>query len=116
MNDGISSNLCSLHYASVDDAVDIIKKLGRGTQLVKLDVKDAYRIVPVHPSDCHLLGIRWRDRTYVDRALPFGLRSAPKIFSALADLVAWVLDQQGIPATLSRQFPVSRGTKLSARG
>ena len=96
VNDGISSNLCSLHYASVDDAVDIIKKLGRGTQLVKLDVKDAYRIVPVHPSDYHLLGIRWRDRTYVDRALPFGLRSAPKIFSALADLVAWVLDQQGI--------------------
>ena len=93
---GISSNLCSLHYASVDDAVDIIKKLGRGTQLVKLDVKDAYRIVPVHPSDYHLLGIRWRDRTYVDRALPFGRRSAPKFFSALADLVAWVLDQQGI--------------------
>ena len=63
---------------------------------MKLDVKDAYRIVPVHPSDYHLLGIRWRDRTYVDRALPFGLRSAPKIFSALADLVAWVLNQQGI--------------------
>ena len=61
VNDRISSNLCSLHYASVDDAVDIIKKLGRGTQLVKLDVKDAYRIVPVHPSDYHLLGIRWRD-------------------------------------------------------
>ena len=63
----------------------------------------------IHPSDYHLLGIRWRDRTYVDRALPFGLRSAPKIFSALAGLVAWVLDQLGIrstgnktPATLSR--------------
>ena len=96
VNDGISSNLCSLHYASVDDTVDIFKKLGRGTQLVKLDVKDAYRIIPVHPLDYHLLGIRWRDRTYVDRALPFGLRSAPKFFSAIADLVAWVLDQQGI--------------------
>ena len=96
MNDGISSILCSLHYASVSDAVDIIKKPGRGTLLVKLDVKDAYCIVPVHPSDYHLLGIRWRDRTYVDRALPFGFRSAPKFFSALADLVAWVLDQQGI--------------------
>ena len=91
VNDEISSNLCSLHYASVDDAVDIIKKLGRGTQLVKLDIKDAYRIVPIHPSDYHLLGIRWRDRTYVDRALTFGLRPAPNFFSALADLVAWYL-------------------------
>ena len=39
VNDGIYSNLCSLHYTSVDDAVDIIKKLGRGTQLVKLDIR-----------------------------------------------------------------------------
>ena len=34
--------------------------------------------------------------TYVDRALPFGLRSAPKIFSAVADMMAWVLHRAGI--------------------
>ena len=35
---------------------------------------------------------------YVDRALPFGLRSAPKIFSAcaVADTIAWVLHGAGI--------------------
>lgn len=96
INDGIPPALCSLHYASVDNAVDIIKQLGRGAQLVKLDVKDAYRIVPVHPSDyCHL-GLCWQGKTYIDRALPFGLRSAPKIFTAVADLIAWILHQQGI--------------------
>lgn len=96
VNDGIYSNLCSLCYASVDKAVSIIRKLGRGTQLVKLDIKDAYRIIPVHPGDYHLLGIRWHERTYVDRALPFGLRSAPKIFSAVADIIAWVFTTMGI--------------------
>jgi hypothetical protein len=96
VNDGISPDLCSLHYAKVDDAVNIIRRLGRSTQLVKLDLKDAYRIVPVHPADYHLLGIRWRGNTYVDRALPFGLRSAPKIFNAIADLIAWVLTCQGV--------------------
>ena len=65
-------------------------------EAVNLDIKDAYRIIPVHPDDYHLLGISWRGATYIDRALPFGLRSAPKIFSAVADLVAWVLHQQGI--------------------
>lgn len=30
------------------------------------------------------------------RALPFGLRSASKIFSAVADVVAWVLHSEGI--------------------
>ena len=95
VNDGISPSICSLRYASVDDAV-IIKQLGRGTQLVKLDIKDAYRIIPVHPDDYHFLGVSWRGETYVDRALPFGLRSAPKIFSAVADFISWVLHQQGI--------------------
>ena len=96
VNDGISPTLCSLHYTSVDEAVSIIKQLGRGTQLVKLDIKDAYRIIPVHPADYHLLGISWRGETYIDRALPFGLRSAPKIFSAVADLISWVIHQQGV--------------------
>ena len=47
INDGISPDLCSLHYAKLD-AVNVIRHLGRGTQLVKLDLKDAYLIVPVH--------------------------------------------------------------------
>ena len=68
--------------------------------LVKSDLKDAYRIVPVHPDDYHLLGIAWDECVYVDRALPFGLCSAPKIFSAVADFIAWVLHQQGIPHQL----------------
>ena len=96
VNDGILPGLCSLQYASVDTAVSMIKQLGIGTQLVKLDIKDAYRIIPVHPADHHLLGISWRGRVYVDRALPFGLRSAPNFFSAVADVIAWVLYQQGI--------------------
>ena len=57
VNDGISEVLCSLLYASLDDAVDLIRRLGLGTQLVKMDLKEAYRIVPVHPDDQHLLGI-----------------------------------------------------------
>ena len=41
VNDGISPELCFLQYARVDDVVTIIQQLGRGTQLVKLDLKDA---------------------------------------------------------------------------
>ena len=52
VNDGITEDLCSrirgqcssIHHQS--------------TQLVKLDLKDAYRIIPVHPHDYPLLGIR----------------------------------------------------------
>ena len=87
VNDGISENLCSLKYASVDDAVAIVQSLGHGAELAKLDLKDAYRIVPTHPHDYHLLGIQWMGEVFVDWALPFGLCSAPKIFSAISDFI-----------------------------
>ena len=96
VNDGISPELCSLQYSRVDDAVQIIRCLGQNAQLIKLDIKDAYRIVPINPCDYALLGLRWRNSTYIDRALPFGLRSAPKIFNAVADFITWVLASRGI--------------------
>ena len=35
--------------------------------------------------------MRWHGKYYVDLALPFGLRSAPYIFTAIADVVEWIL-------------------------
>ena len=64
--------------------------------LIKMDLERAYRQIPILPEDHSLLGISWEGRTYVDRALPFGLRSAPKIFSAVADMMAWALHKAGI--------------------
>ena len=84
VNDGVDSKLCPLTYASVDEAVSQIKLIGRGAMLAKFDIASAYRIIPVHPVDRLLLGMVWRDKLYVDGALPFGLRSAPKPFTALA--------------------------------
>ena len=81
VNDGISRDLCSLQYASVDDAVGILQRLGRSTQLIKLDIQDTYRIVPVHPSDYILLGINWNP-AYIDRRCPLVLDQRPR-FSML---------------------------------
>ena len=100
VNDGISSQLCSLSYASIDDAISTIIQLGRGTQLAKLDLESAYRIVPVHPHDRHLLGMEWGGKWYMDTVLPFGLRSAPKIFTALADGLIWIMGRNGIERAL----------------
>jgi hypothetical protein len=47
-------------------------------ELVKLDVKNAQRNVPVDPKDRHLLGMRWRGQVYVDAALPFDLSQYPR--------------------------------------
>ena len=63
VNDGIDSSLSSIRYASVDNAVEIIRSLGQGTLLTKFDLKDAYKFIPVHPSGHHRLGIMWDGAT-----------------------------------------------------
>ena len=52
-------------------------------------------MVPVHPQDRPLLGVEWEGRVYVDTALPFGLRSAPKFFNAVADVLEWIVRHRG---------------------
>ena len=91
VNDGIDKELAAVSYISVDDIVTRILKLGRGTLLAKTDIKQAYRNVPIHPEDRLLLGMQWEGKVYVDTALPFGLRSATLIFSALADALLWIM-------------------------
>ena len=64
--------------------------------MAKMDIRQAYRNIPIHPSDRVLLGMQWRGATYVDATLPFGLRSAPIIFSALADALQWIMERMGV--------------------
>ena len=90
-----------MRYASVWNAVQIIQQLGKGTQLAKLDLHNAYRMVPVHPDDHCLLGVCWGEDVFVDTALPFELRSAPKISCPSMDSAV----QRGhTPAALSGRF------------
>jgi hypothetical protein len=96
VNDGIEDHLGTPQYMSVENALDIARQLGRGCLLAKMDIKKAYRMIPVHPDDRPLLGMQWQDQLYLDATLPFGLRSAPKIFTAVADAAEWIARSAGI--------------------
>ena len=80
-----------MSYCSIDDAYDFINQLGPGTLLSKIDLKDAFRLIPINPSDWNLLGIHWRNKFYIDTCLPFGLRSAPYLFNRLSRAIHWIL-------------------------
>ena len=94
VNDRINKELCSLSYVSVDAVAKAILQTGRGTLMAKMDIKQAYHTVPVHPADYVLLGMRWDDK--VHKSLPFGLRSASLIFSARVNALAWIMRQRDV--------------------
>ena len=87
VKDGISSANTSVHYATVSDAIRLIK---RGCFLAKNDIKNAFRIMPVHPNDYHLLGIEWRELYYYDKCLPMGCASSCKTFKTFSTAVEWI--------------------------
>ena len=96
VNDTIDKSACSMVYISVRDVANAAVSLGKRALIAKIDIKAAYRLVPVQPQDRIWLWMKWRDRAYIDCMLPFGLRSAPKIFNGVADVLEWVVAKEGV--------------------
>ena len=95
INDGISEEWPSVSYVSIDHLSSLVISTGIGAFLVKADIKEAYRMLSIHPEDQALLEVYWEGIIYTDRALLFGLRSAPKI-SAVADALQWIVVNKGV--------------------
>ena len=91
INEGISPDLYSVKYSNFDDAVKLVTTVGANCFMAKLDIKHAFRLCPVHPSDWPHLGYKWLDQYFVDIRLPFGSRSSPFIFNQFAEALLWIL-------------------------
>lgn len=84
-----------LAYPSVDQLAHIILDRGPGCLLYKRDLRRAYRQLPVDPGDIHLLGFKWDGYLYIDRVLPFGLRSAAMACQRTTNAIAHIQNLHG---------------------
>ena len=66
-----------------------------GDWMAKMDLKDAYLQVPIHPDHQPLLTFLWEEKCYKFTCLPFGLSSAPRAFTKLMKPVVGFLRQVG---------------------
>ena len=63
-----------------DRALKIVRSLGSGCLMSKIDIESAYRCIPVRPADWPLLGLQWNNEYYFDIVMQFGITSATAIF------------------------------------
>jgi hypothetical protein len=77
-------------YTQFDEAVATVLRAGPHCLLVKRDLADAFRHIPVHPDDWWLLGFRRGEAFHQDLFLPFGLRTLPAIFDFFATALVWI--------------------------
>lgn len=97
INDGIPHELATVQYATINHAIQIIKQLGRGCYLAKTDIESAFKIVPVRPEECNLLGFKWENDYYFDSTLPMGCSSSCAIFEEFSSALQWAAkDKMGI--------------------
>lgn len=74
-----------------DKAVKMVRELGSGCLMSKIDIESAYRCIPVRPADWPLLGLHWKNEYFFDIVMQFGITSATAIFewySSAAEYIA----------------------------
>ena len=67
-----------------------LKPPGKVIFFSKTDIKSAFRIIPIHPADYSLLGMKFDNLYYFDRCLPMGLSSSCNIFEAFSTPLEWL--------------------------
>ena len=98
---GVNSYVPSLdkfHFQTIDDAVKLVDT---EYYLAKIDLRHAYRSVPIHPSNYPATGLKWtfsgdNSPTYLyDTRLCFGGRRSPGIFHRLTQSVKRMMHRKG---------------------
>ena len=91
-------NIDKLRFQTIDDA---IKLLDKGYFLAKIDLRHAYRSVPIHPKNYAAMGLKWIfegdlvPTYFIDTRLPFGGQRAPGIFHRLTQSVRRMMLRRG---------------------
>ena len=87
INANIPDDKKSVKYSSVGDAICKILSLPRNSHTAKTDISDAFRLIPIKPSEYPKLGMKIRGHYYYDRNLPQGCGSSCQIFEIFSTAV-----------------------------
>ena len=70
---------------------DVIDLLNQGDYMIKIDLKDAYWHIPIHPSSQKYLRFQWKEKLYEMLVLAFGVGPGPRIFTKLLKVPLTIL-------------------------
>ncbi len=80
-----------MRYTRFQKVLQLVINAGRHCVIMKKDVKDVFRNVPVTFQHRCLLGFRWEGRYYKKTCLSFGLAIALFIFNLFAEALHWII-------------------------
>ena len=90
------NNYVEYCHFKMEDLKAVADLLRPGDFMCKLDLKDAYFLVPLHRRSQKFIHFQFQGKTYQFTCLPFGLTSAPRIFTKILKPVTGILRKMGI--------------------
>lgn len=92
VNNFIDPQECTVKYSSFDEAVQMIQNLGPNALIGKMDVSNAFRLLPVRPQDFSLFGFKFMGNYYIDKCLPMGCSIPCALFEKFSSFFHWALE------------------------
>lgn len=92
VNHFIDKSAAYLCYTKFNEFLAMVAEAGRHSTVIKRDMKDAFRNIPLAPHIFWLFGFSWSGCFYSETCLPFGLRTAPFIYNLFAEAFHWMLE------------------------
>lgn len=83
-------------HFKIEDMKTALRLINRGSFMAVMDLKDAYLMVPITNEHQKFLRFSFRNVDYEFKCLPFGLCTAPFVFTKLLKPVVQKLRSQGI--------------------
>ena len=97
-HDSVNTNIpyesSHVTYATIQDAINDVRHHSPKAYMAKTDIAEAFRLIPLNPSQYHLTGFTWDKHYYYDKCLPMGASSSCKIFERFSDALKYILQSK----------------------
>ena len=91
VNEHIPDEKANVQYTKFDHVINHIAQMDSTVKLAIIDIKGAFRLLPVKVSEHKYLGFSFQDKYYVDKNLPQGCRSSCQTFEVFSTFVEYII-------------------------
>ena len=89
INANIIDSYRTVKYSSVRQAIQMAAETGMNSFSAKIDIKDAFRLLPIHPQDHKKLCFKNQNQYFYDLVLPQGCSSSCFLFEEFSKVLAY---------------------------
>ena len=119
-NNGINAMVLkenkTVSYSGIDDVARMALDLGSPSWAMRIDIKHAFKCLPLAPSEWHLTGFSFHGGFFIQTQTPFGASASCLHFEKVARLLRWIIQNQYPPALITNyldDFWLTQKTKAN---